>query len=283
MKRRNAAWIGFIAFVILASFPGIITAQGPKMNIIVPDRIFITYSKTTSLVFPYAIKSVDRGSRDILAQKATGAENILQLKAAQEGFAETNLTVITADGNLYAYVVNYSDNPASLTISIEPGLSYRPLAVFSEGGTNNITGGTAEAINVKQAVIKGPREREYGISMAVQGIYLHEDMLYFQLKLKNNTAISYDVQQLRIFIRDRKKSKRTASQELEMQPFYIAGPAKRISANAEQNVTISLPKFTIPNKKYLVVQLMEQNGGRHLNLKIANRRLVKSGRLLSNQ
>ncbi|MBW7891444.1 MAG: DUF4138 domain-containing protein, partial [Chitinophagaceae bacterium] len=129
----------------------------------------------------------------------------------------------------------------------------------------------------------GPREREYGISMAVQGIYLHEDMLYFQLKLKNNTAISYDVQQLRIFIRDRKKSKRTASQELEMQPFYIAGPAKRISANAEQNVTISLPKFTIPDKKYLVVQLMEQNGGRHLNLKIANRRLVKSGRLLSNQ
>lgn len=46
------------------------------------------------------LKSVDRGSKDVLAQKAKGVESILQVKAAKTNFDETNLTVINADGKL---------------------------------------------------------------------------------------------------------------------------------------------------------------------------------------
>lgn len=46
-------------------------------------NVQIAYSKTTSIVFPYAIKSIDKGSPDILMQKAKGVENILLLKAAK--------------------------------------------------------------------------------------------------------------------------------------------------------------------------------------------------------
>src|SRR5687768_14524787 len=70
----------------------------------------ISFNKTTSLVFPYSIRSVDRGSRDVLAQKAKGVENVLQVKAGRKGFAETNLTVITADGTLHQFTVTYSDS-----------------------------------------------------------------------------------------------------------------------------------------------------------------------------
>ena len=80
----------------------------------------ITYNKTSSVIFPAVIKSVDKGSRDVLAQKAKGVENVLQLKAARENFPETNLTVITADGTLHQFTVNYSRQPKSLSVDLIP-------------------------------------------------------------------------------------------------------------------------------------------------------------------
>src|SRR6478609_7705688 len=78
----------------------------------------ITFNKTSSIIFPAVIKSVDRGSRDILAQKAKGVGNVLQLKAGKENFSETNLTVITGDGVLHQFTINYSGQPISLTFNI---------------------------------------------------------------------------------------------------------------------------------------------------------------------
>lgn len=82
----------------------------------------ISYNKTTSLIFPFSITSVDRGSKDVLAQKARGVENVLQVKAGRKDFSETNLTVITADGVLHQFMVTYSDTPSTqaMTIAANP-------------------------------------------------------------------------------------------------------------------------------------------------------------------
>src|SRR3954470_1354464 len=90
-------------------------------TIIEPYPLKITLNKTTNLIFPYAIKSVDRGSADVLAQKAKGVENILLVKAARENFPETNLSVITADGKLYSFVLNYISNPPAINLSFAHG------------------------------------------------------------------------------------------------------------------------------------------------------------------
>lgn len=90
---------------------------------IVPYPLEITYFKTTNIIFPSAIMGVDRGSKDVLAQKAKGAANILQLKAARDSFPETNLTVITADGKLNSFVINYNPKPFVLNISMKKGIT----------------------------------------------------------------------------------------------------------------------------------------------------------------
>jgi len=58
----------------------------------------ITTDKTTSLIFPFPIKYVDRGTKDILVQPVKENGNILLVKAATKQFTETNLSVITGDG-----------------------------------------------------------------------------------------------------------------------------------------------------------------------------------------
>ncbi len=280
MKKISAIMVGiFITLTIVKAFAQ--NVMEAKASFISPYNLAVTYNKTTNLVFPYAIKSVDRGSKDILVQKAIGVENILQVKAAKQGVFETNLTVVNADGSLYAYIVSYTDSPANLSLVFtNPQIHPKPIAVFDKEATTNIIALKAQEVVAKERSITNIKDKDFEIILDVKGIYLHNDVIYFQLGLVNNSAINYDIQSLRLFIQDKKRIKRTASQEIEMQPVYVLGNTELIRHGSEQTVCIALPKFTIPDKKYLTVQLMEKNGGRHLSVKINNKTLVRSGALL---
>ena len=62
------------------------------------SSLCISTAKTTSLVFPFSIRHVDRGTKDILVQQVKEADNILLVKASSKNFSETNLSVVTEDG-----------------------------------------------------------------------------------------------------------------------------------------------------------------------------------------
>jgi len=221
------------------------------------DSLSIGTNKVTSLVFPLMIKSVVRGSKDVLVQKVRGVENVLEVKAAKENFAETNMTVITADGHLYSFLVHYASDP-NLHIQIE-----NKPSVF-------------EKIAEQKKSVRDVKDTKYEMLLRLKGIYIENDILYYQLELKNYSNISYDIDMLRIFIKDKKQSKRTASQELEQVPLYVYGNTGSVAGQSKLTMVVALPKFTIPDKKLMYVQLMEKNGGRHLLLKINNNKLVKA-------
>lgn len=221
------------------------------------DSLSIGTNKVTSLVFPLMIKSVDRGTKDVLVQKVRGVENVLEVKAAKENFTETNMTVITADGKLYSFLVNYSDNP-SLNIQIE-----NKPSIF-------------EKIAAQKKSVRGIRDTKYEMLLRLKGIYIDNDILYYQLELKNYSNLSYDIELLRFFIKDKRQGKRTASQELEQTPLYVYGNTGSVPGQSKVIIVVALPRFTIPDKKLMVVQLMEKNGGRHLSLKVNNHKLVKA-------
>ncbi len=269
-------------FLVFAIFKGYAqNLPDAKAAFINPYSLAITFNKTTNLVFPYAVKSVDKGSRDVLVQKAIGVENILQLKAAKQGFPETDLTVVTADGSVYSYLLSYTDTPSSLSLVMTNNIVVpKPLAVFAKDATNDEIQDNARLVSGKNRVIKKLKDESFGIKLDVKGLYIHKDVLYFQIELQNNSNINYDLQLLRFFIVDRKKVKRTASQEVDMTPLFIWGNAEQIPGNSTQTVVVALPKFTIPDKKYLSMQLMEKDGGRDLSLKISNKSLMRSQTLL---
>jgi hypothetical protein len=39
---------------------------------------------------------------------------------------------------------------------------------------------------------------------------------------------------------------------------------------------VALEKFTIPDKKFMGIQIMEKNGGRHLSMKMSNKDILKA-------
>jgi len=239
------------------------------------NNIQLGYSKTTSILFPYAVKSLDIGSRDVLVQKAKGVENILLLKAGKQNFQQTNLTVVTSDGKLYSFILNFDD--LCPTLNIDAGLRNaddKQLLFSLENENQKEIKDYAMLALSKKIRISGLNSRRSEIEMKVDGIFIHQDIMYFRVFLGNDSKINYDVDQLRFFIRDQRKSKRTASQEIEIIPLFYTGDFSRISDKSEITAVFALPKFTIPEKKKFTIQVFEKNGGRHLELDIKNRNLV---------
>ena len=235
----------------------------------------IGYSKTTSIVFPYAIKSIDKGSPDVLMQKAKGVENILLVKAAKENFNQTNLTVVTADNRLYVFVLNYNESCPDLNIKADNTAVVSGNILFSMENDNQkkIEQYAGLALSKKKK-LEGLKRSRFEMKLDVTGIFIHQDVLYFRLLLGNNSKINYEIDQLRFFIRDRKKSKRTASQEIEVIPLYSTSASSVIPDKSEVNIVYAVSKFTIPEKKYLTIQLIEKNGGRHIEIDVKNNDLI---------
>jgi len=274
MKKFNVVVMAYVILFTIGSF-----AQQISKNVlseITPDSLTIGYSKTTNIVFPYAIKSVDRGSEDVLVQKGKGFENILQIKAAKQEFVPTNLTVVTADGKLYSFLLSYDEQNPQLNLSVNTTEPLKQDVLFSAGSGNE----QELQLYSKFALydkcrIRGEKESEYGIKLHLNGIFIQNDVMYYRIVVVNHSKIKYDIDQFRFFIRDSKKVKRTASQEIEIAPLHILNNYETIDEESENTFVFAVPKFTIPEKKYLAIQLMEKNGGRHLTIQVKNKKLVQ--------
>ena len=252
-------------------------SQNAQLYVIEPFPLEITYNKTVNLIFPYPVQSVDKGSRDLLAQKAKAAENILQIKAARNDFAQTNLTVITSDGKLYSFLVDYADDPVQLNIELikdQPSVSVSKAAGVQPNQA--LLKNTAEHIASLPANLRRIKDSAYKTSFSLSGLYIEKDVLYCRLSVDNHTSISYDIESLRFFISDKKQVKRTAAQQTEIQPLYVHADTAVVAANTSHAFVFALSKFTIPDAKQLTIQLMEKNGGRHLRLDIQNKTIMRA-------
>ena len=245
-----------------------------------PQSIEVTLNKTTTLVFASSIASVDRGSRDVLAQKAKGVANVLQLKAAKVNFEETNLTVITSDGSLHHYFVRYAKQPATYTIVAgghEP--AHCPQVSFTDGVTPAKLEWSARKIlglEHQKTIRKAAR---FGISLRVAGIYVEDDIMFYHVRIVNDSSIPFFTDMLQFSVVDRQKVKRTAFQQVVKQPLFQSDPCYRIEGKASMDLVAAFPAFTIPDAKVFRIDLLGRDGGRHLSLRLKNKDLVKASKL----
>jgi conjugative transposon TraN protein len=265
----NKIILTWLTLIVIATSHAI--AQGT-----IDHRLEVSFNKTTSIVFPFGITSVDRGSRDILAQKVNGVENVLQLKAGQRDFKETNLTVITADGKLHHFTVNYAEETSRQTITIADLESSDNHLILAKDAVNAKDIQLLSRKVLAEPNSKVKNEKRHGMVMTLLSIHVADDIIFYKLQIRNKTAINFDVKSLKFYIRDKKKVKRTSSQEIEAVPVFILDQKEKINGYASVQMVFALRKFTIPDGKSLHIDLFEHNGGRNLKLKLSNSEILKA-------
>jgi conjugative transposon TraN protein len=258
-------------------------------RMIPPYALEVTFNKTVHIIFPAAIRYVDLGSADLLAAKADGAENVLRVKAALRDFSrESNLAVITEDGAYYTFNVKYADEPVKLSVEMTDFI-HDGEAVNRPNNAMEIYMrelGSESPLLVKLIMksiykndnreIKHIGSKRFSIQYTLKGIYTHNGLLYFHMQLKNSSNVPFDVDYITFKIVDKKVAKRTAIQEQVIVPLRAHNNLTLIGGKKTERVVFTLPKFTIPDDKHLIIELNEKEGGRHQSFVVENADLVRA-------
>ena len=258
-------------------------------RMIPPYALEVTFSKTVHLIFSSAIRYVDLGSADLLAAKADGTENVLRVKAALRDFSrESNLSVITEDGAYYTFNVKYADEPRLLSVEMKDFI-HDGEAVNRPNNAMQVylqELGQESPLLVKlimQSIYKNDKRevkhvgsKRFGIQYLLKGIYSHNGLLYFHVQLKNASNVPFDIDHITFKIVDKKVAKRTAIQEQVILPLRAHNHVMQIGGKKSERTVFTLPKFTIPDDKHLIVELYEKEGGRHQSFTVENADLVRA-------
>lgn len=258
-------------------------------RMIPPHGLEITYDKTVHVIFPAPVRYVDLGSPNLIAGKADGAENVIRVKATTRHFRqETNMSVITEDGNFYTFNVKYADEPLLLNVEmcdfIHDGESVnRPnnaMEIYLTELDN-------ESPRLVRLIMKSVHENDkrrirhigskrFGVQFLLKGMYTHSGLLYFHTQVKNTSHVPFDVDFITFKIVDKKVVKRTAMQEQVIYPLRAYNYVTRVNGRDSECTVFALPKFTIPDDKKLVVEMFEKQGGRHQRFEVVNEDLVRA-------
>jgi len=258
-------------------------------RMIPPYGLEVTYDKTVHIIFPATIRYVDLGSPNLIAGKADGAENVIRVKATVKNFrTETNLSVITEDGNFYTFNVKYADEPLILNVEmkdfIHDGSKVNHPNNAMEIYLQDLGNESPKLVRlIMESIHKDDKRKvkhigckRFGIQYLLKGIYTYNGLLYFHTEIKNQSNVPFDVDYITFKIVDKKVAKRTAIQEQIILPLRAYNYATHIAGKKQERTVFTMDKFTIPDDKQLVVELNEKSGGRHQSFIVENSDIVRA-------
>ncbi|MEO7047681.1 MAG: DUF4138 domain-containing protein, partial [Ferruginibacter sp.] len=85
----------------------------------------------------------------------------------------------------------------------------------------------------------GIKDKKYQMKFTLNGLFVRRNVMYYQINIGNRSNINYDIDQLRFFIRDKKKAKRTATQEIEIKPLYVQNDTTSIAGTSERIIVFA--------------------------------------------
>lgn len=225
----------------------------------------VSDASTVSISFPCAVKSLDRGSAELLAQRVKEQDNIVLLKAARKDISPTSLIVITEDGKLHAFEAIYQQRPSATALSLLDRQktaatmdAYKP--VDKAQIRHQITLAETAAANLHIT------EKAGGFSAAIEGFYVAGPFMFVRLSLENRSVIGYDALPLSIFTEDQKRLKRSASQKDQIPLQAGSELPAQIKPSEQKTFVLAFAKLTIAESKRISIHIAERGGARNLTL-----------------
>ena len=113
-------------------------------------------------------------------------------------------------------------------------------------------------------IIKHIGAKQFGMRFLLRGLYAHNGLLYFHVRMDNKSNMPYAVDFITFKVVDKKVAKHTAIQERMLQPLRAFRQVMWIGAGRSERIVFALEQFTLSEDKQLEVTLYEQNGSRTL-------------------
>ncbi len=264
---RMATLIAVIAAFFNAAYAG--PTAGSRNTIVVNSDV------TTHIVMPENLKLVDISTAKIIGNQC--ADNMVRIKplpadSLNEAYYRNNefLGTITLIGerHIAQYDVVY-DNSSRKAASIF-NVAYDQMQPYSNPEVAMSQAEMAKfawAIYGSKRKFNNIRTKSNGIKGEVYNIYSIGDFFFIDFVLENKTNIEFDIDEIRVTLADKKETKATNSQMVQLTPVYTLNNADRFKKKYRQ--VLVLNKLTFPEEKVVNIAVSEkQISGRTLTLSL---------------
>lgn len=227
--------------------------------------IYVNEHVSTHFICSESVQYVDISTNQVVGD--IPLSNVVRIRPKEGSEDNPGIVTIIAEQYIIQYQMKYTDAESAdkkIFISQPDGqslmlpeitMTYEEMRSFS--------------LDVLQTKTRKTRQRKRtnGIEVQLNKIYTVGGYYLLDLSFRNRTKIPYDIDQIRFKIEDKKITKATNIQSIEIKPefqfYHMKGFKKQY-----RNVFI-FRKFTFPNKKVFTIELAEkQISGRNLTLKI---------------
>ena len=241
------------------------------------EKIYVNRDVTTHIVMPEPIKLVDISTPKIAGNQCT--DNIVRIKPYHDegdsiqsgGYTENELLgtiTLIGERHIAQYDVLYTEEPGQAAAIFEVPYTHTQSYINPE-----VTMPMSEMARYAWAVYGSRRKynqivtRAHGMKATVNNIYAVGDYFFIDYSLRNKTKIPYDIEEIRVKLTDKKETKATNSQTIELSPVFTLNSTRKFRKDY-RNVMV-LPKLTFPDEKVLRIEISEnQISGRVIVLTI---------------
>lgn len=118
-------------------------------------------------------------------------------------------------------------------------------------------------------------EKNLKLNVLLNNVYVMSDYIFLDMTFKNNSNLSFDIDDLKFSIEDKKIYNTTNNQSIEMNPIFQLNPQKHFRKNF-RNIYV-FKKFTFPNSKVMTIRLIEEElSGRTIEMKVNYSDILKA-------
>lgn len=242
--------------------------------------ILMDGSGSLHIISPEPIRYVDISTHDVVGDLPE--PNVLRLKwvpdSTKSGYRGSGgLGVVTVIGESFIaqYRLHHAggapESAIAASFDILPRHT-RPLHVPVELTTPELRSHAVRLLSRHNA--KPIRKAStYGIRADLNNVYTVGDLVLLDITYHNATNLAYDIDELRFKIEDKKITKATNVQSIEIEPIWQLYPHSSFK-RTYRNIYV-LKKATFPASKVLNVELSEkQISGRTITLRIKYRDIL---------
>lgn len=233
------------------------------------EQLTVNEQVTTVITASEPIRFVD-----ISTEKVTGdqpIDNIIRLKPKEGGHEDGEvLAIVTIVTERYRtqYALLY-------TTRVREAVTDKEVQLQERNAYNNpaVSMSTAEMIRFARRIWNSPAKirnvatKAHRMTMRLNNIYAVGDYFFIDFSVENRTNIRFDIDEIRVKLADKKLSKATNAQVIELTPTLVLERSK-VFRYGYRNVIV-VKKMTFPNDKILTIEMTEkQISGRNICLNI---------------
>lgn len=232
-------------------------------------QLTVNENVTTIVTASEPVRLVDISTDKVAGDKPIN--NTVRLKPKEGGHKDGDiLGIVTIVTERYRtqYALIY-------TTRIEEAVTDKEITYDERSDYNNpaVAMSTADMVKFARRIWNSPakyrniKTRSNRMTMRLNNIYTVGEFFFIDFSVENNTNLRYDIDELRFTLSDKKQSKATNFQRMELQPVLLLDQSKTFQRGYRNVVVIK--KMTFPNDKVLTIQLSEkQISGRTIDMAI---------------